>query len=128
LFIKELGTEDTQAEAVTDPDWAEIETAIKQLDGKKFTLVTLNVGDEVPSMTIGGGANGIYVVHVTFDNSAFYSLLNPSGTERKISLIVGAQRGEFEEKECVSLDMVLRVAKHFYETGQMDKNLSWDKD
>ena len=60
---------------IDNPDWSQIETAIRELDGKSKTLVTLGADDEI-YMTIGGGESRKYVVSVTFDNISFHNLVD----------------------------------------------------
>lgn len=40
-----------------------------------------------------------------------------------VELVVGGQRGNFPERNCVSQDMVLSAAKKFFETQAVDQNM-----
>jgi hypothetical protein len=116
-----------EGEVVKNPAWSQIETAIRQLDGKSKTLVTLGADDET-YITIGGGELGKYVVSVTFDNIEFHNLvdlLKPDETEK---LVVGGQEGIYSAKVCVDLLPCLVAARTFAESGKLDTLLAWQED
>ncbi|MEI6444921.1 MAG: hypothetical protein WCO29_17760 [Nostocales cyanobacterium ELA583] len=52
---------------IENPNWQQIETAIRDLDGNIKTLVSLKTDDE-SYMMIGGGNSGKYIVTATLDN------------------------------------------------------------
>ncbi|MBW4513556.1 MAG: hypothetical protein KME64_44940 [Scytonematopsis contorta HA4267-MV1] len=111
---------------VKNPNWSQIETAIRELDGSSKTLVTLGV-DEDTYMSIGGGEN-IYIVTVTFDNLNFHTLIDPSKLEGIGELVVGGQKGNYSTSECVDLLRCLLAARTFAESGQLDTLLTWSED
>jgi hypothetical protein len=59
---------------IENPNWQQIETAIRDLDGNTKTLVSLKA-DDGSYMMIGGGNSGKYIVTATLDNEVFHSLL-----------------------------------------------------
>src|SRR5258706_3152329 len=104
---------------VLDPNWIEIEVAIRRLDGSTNTHVFLGVSqtgipEAMPYIAIGGGG-GQYYVFATFDNSHFPTLTNLENRPGKISLIVGGQEIEIKAQECVELPQVLTAANTFFE-------------
>ncbi len=107
-------------------DWAEIETAISELDGHYKTLVTLETDDET-HMSVGGG-KGKYVVYLTFDNERFHYVVDLSKLDSDESLVVGGQEGVYAAKLCVGLNAALRAAKTFAECGVMDQSVVWEQD
>lgn len=107
-------------------NWADIETAIGELDGHYKTLVTLETDSET-HMSIGGG-KGKYVVYLTFDNDGFHYVVEPSKSDLEENLIVGGQAGVYAAKLCVGLDAALRAAKTFAESGVMDQSVVWEQD
>lgn len=107
-------------------DWQEIELAIKELDGCRRTLVTLEAEGET-HMAIGGG-NGAYLVYVTFDNENFHYLIDPSRLDSSKTLVVGGQEGIYPEKSCVNLSTALKAAKVFAEFGKIEKSVNWSQD
>jgi hypothetical protein len=132
MFVSDLSIEKwvgntNEGEFIENPDWSQIEAAIRELDGKSKTLVTLGVDDET-YMTIGGGESGKYVVSVTFDNINFHNLVDlskPDGTEK---LVVGGQEGIYPAKMCVDLLRCLLAARTFAESEKLDSLLSWQED
>ncbi|MCA1991367.1 MAG: hypothetical protein LDL41_04860 [Coleofasciculus sp. S288] len=116
-----------EGELIENLDWSQIETAIRQLDGKSKTLVTLGADDET-YMTIGGGESGKYVVSVTFDNIDFHNLVDLSKPNETEKLVVGGQEGIYPAKMCVDLLHCLLAARTFAELGKLDPLLSWEED
>lgn len=128
MFISKFSVEDWQGnqnKVLLEPvqSWAEIETAIKELDGHRKTLVTLEANGET-HMAVGGGTEQ-YVVYVTFDNETFHYLVDPSKSDTDESLTVGGQEGVYSAKLCVDLDATLKAAKTFAELGTMEKSVIW---
>jgi hypothetical protein len=108
-------------------DWSQIEAAIRELNGKSKTLVTLGVDDET-YMTIGGGEAGKYVVSVTFDNVSFHNLVDLSKPDSTEKLVIGGQEGIYPAKMCVDLLRCLLAARTFAESGKLDELLCWQED
>jgi hypothetical protein len=80
MFVSDLSIEKSissrnQSISIESPNWMQIEAAIRELDGKRKTLVTLAANDET-HMTIGGGESGKYVISVTFNNINFHNLVD----------------------------------------------------
>ncbi|MGB5959316.1 MAG: hypothetical protein WBG73_01555, partial [Coleofasciculaceae cyanobacterium] len=76
MFVLDLSVEKwvgnkNESDFIENPNWSQIEAAIRELDGKNKTLVTLGA-DEDTYMTIGGGESQKFVVSVTFDNISFH--------------------------------------------------------
>jgi hypothetical protein len=132
MFVIDLSVEKwvgnrNEDEFIENPDWNQIEAAIRELDGKSKTLVTLGVDDET-YMTIGGGESGKYIVSVTFDNISFHNLVDLSKSDGTEKLVVGGQEGIYPAKICVDLLPCLLAARTFAESGKLDQLLSWQED
>lgn len=106
--------------------WLEIETAIKELDGHRKTLVTLETDGET-HMAVGGGPDK-YVVYVTFDNENFHYLVESSKSDIAETLVAGGQEGIYPAKLCVDLSAALKAAQTFAELGIMEKSVIWEQD
>ena len=131
MFISKFSTENWQGnrnkiELHSATNWADIEIAIKALDGKNKTLVTLETEEET-HMSIGGG-NDKYVVYLTFDNEAFTYLIDPSKSDAEQSLVIGGQESFYPAKLCVDLHKTLKAAKTFAEFGTIEKSVIWEQD
>ncbi len=114
---------------IENPSWSDIADAIKALDGNTRTMINLGIGGQA-HMTIGGGTAGEYVVYATFDNACFHNLLNPTklSSKEKVSLVAGGQLGEYPERLCVPLELVLEAAKAFSDSGVLASGATWEVD
>jgi hypothetical protein len=129
MFISKISIEDWQGNQNNGSleevrDWNPIEAAIKELDGHRRTLVTLETEGET-HMAIGGG-HGKYLVYVTFDNENFNYLVNPLKLDNAETLVVGGQEGIYPAKWCVDLTSTLTAAKSFAEFGTVERSGSWE--
>ena len=132
MFVSDLSTEKwvgnrNESELIENPSWSQIEAAMRELDGKSKTLVTLGADDET-YMSIGGGEGGKYIVTVTFDNLNFHVLIEPSKPDETEKLVVGGQEGVYPAKMCVDLLRCLLAARTFTETGKLEPLLAWEED
>ncbi len=127
LITRMDGPEDHAPAQLENPSWRDIEVAIRRLDGETCTMLLLGIGDPVPHMGIGGGEAGRYIVYATPDNMIFHNLINPKAAPGKCLLVAGGQMGNYEIKLCVSLAEVLRAAKTYAETGQLESTLTWEE-
>lgn len=131
MFVLDVTTEKwvgnrNQAGFIEDPNWNQLEAAIRQLDGTSHTLVTLGA-DEETYMSIGGGA-GKYIVTVTFDSLNFYILLDLAKSDNIEKLVVGGQYGNFPANQCVDILRCLLAARTFALEGKLDELLTWQED
>ena len=102
LVVTRMDGPDASDASTENPSWAEIESAIRSLDGKRRTLIILGVGDPTPHMGIGGGGDGKYIVYVTPDNLTFDTLIHPDAPPGKCLLVAGGQLGDYENRICTS--------------------------
>jgi hypothetical protein len=110
---------------VEHPSWAAIEERIVRLDAREFTMVTL-AGEREAHMAIGGGA-GRYVVYATRDNMSFDNLVDPARGEVMETVAAGGQKGEYPERQVVSLEKALEAAREYAETGTLSDRLQWEE-
>lgn len=127
LSAKKWVSNSNQGELVKDPNWIKIEAAIRELDGKSKTLVTLKSDDET-YMNIGGGKSGKYVVNATFNNKVFDVLVDLSKSDEIETLLVGGEEKNYPVKMCVDLLHTLLAARTFTESGKLDPLLYWEED
>jgi Immunity protein Imm1 len=105
--------------------WESIESAIRQLDGRHRSEVSI-AGNGEAHMSITGGS-GVYLISATPNNDIFYELRNSAGApEKSIKLVSGGQMVTVSAEEAVDLEMALRAARTFAETGEFDKSLTWE--
>ena len=127
LSAEKWVTNSNQGELIKDPNWIQIEAAIRELDGKSKTLVTLKSDDET-YINIGGGKSGKYVVTATFNNTKFYVLVDLSKSDEIETLVVDGQKENYAAKMCVDLLHCLVAARTFTESGKLDALLDWEED
>ncbi|GAA6616327.1 hypothetical protein [Scytonema sp. NUACC26] len=132
MFVLDMSVEKwvgnkNEGELIENPSWNHIETAIRELNGKSKTLVTLGADGET-YMSIGGGESEKYIITVTFDNLSFYSLVDSSKPNITEKLVVGGQEGIYLAKMCVDLLRCLLASRTFTELGKLDPLLSWEED
>ena len=110
------------------PTWEDIENVINLLDGEYVTQITMDNGNEADYLCIGGGNDGLCNVFISKnDNEIIYTLMKLDANDSLVhKLVTGGQEGDFEDKLCVSIDMAKRVAKMYYESGQMDASFIWE--
>ena len=110
------------------PTWEDIENVINLLDGEYVTQIIMDNGNEADFLCIGGGNDGLCNVFISKnDNEIIYTLMNSDADDSLVhKLVTGGQEGDFEDKLCVSIDMAKRVAKMYYELGEMDASFIWE--
>lgn len=132
MFVSDMTVENwvdnkDEGQLIENPNWSQIEIAIRELDGKHRTLVTLGADDET-YMSIGGGHLRKYIVTVTFNNINFYTLVDLSNSDEIETLFVGGQESKYPAKMCVDLLRCLLAARTFTESRQLDPLLTWQED
>lgn len=132
MFVLNLSAENwvgnqDEGELIESPTWSQIEQAIRELDGKSKTLVTLGADDEC-YMSIGGGEFGKYIVNVTLDNVSFHNLVEPSKPDTIEKLVIGGQEGNYSAKMSVNLERVLLAAQTFTVSGKLESSLFWEEE
>ncbi len=134
MFVKVLTADDwhdykDRGVETANPTWDQVRQAILALDGKQRTIVS--IGDKLGSghyLLVAGQWAGRLLVNATRDNTDFFSLVDPSRTSDNVTLYVGGQDGEFEERKCVPLAWALEAAEHFFETGDLKSTMNWQSD
>jgi hypothetical protein len=111
---------------LANPNWADIEMAIRELDGKNRTLVLFGSNTPAPHMAIGGGSDGRYIVYATHDNITFYTMVGTDRSEGKVVFTAGGQPGDYRIRNCATLEQTLGAAQVFAEEGRIDSSFEWD--
>jgi hypothetical protein len=103
-----------------------VKMLIRQLDGRRHTLVTLYT-DTGAHMAIGGSASAGLVVYETADNESFNNLL--TGTHHgsdKVNLVAGGQPGDYESRYVVTLGEALTAGTRYVSDGVLAAELRWE--
>lgn len=108
------------------PSWEAVEGAVRALDAKVKTILSL-YKDEDSYITVGGGA-GRYVVYVS-EAQEIWNLLCNSGTDLKgkVVLCIGGQDGDFPARQVVNLPAALAAIRTFFHAGKIDPLLPWER-
>lgn len=106
-----------------DVGWADVEAAIRQLDGRRHTQVVLQLPDH-SDIVIGGGS-GRYNVCIGTPDDRFFVLRDPRNPEGTEELIAGGQLGRYRAEVVVGVEQALRAAQVFFELGLADDTLDW---
>jgi hypothetical protein len=118
-------------EKIPNPTWDEIVAAIHRLEKFRYPWLWLFTGDEdedpnVDCLTIMGG-KGVYWLAVTTPNTNQLRLFDPNKGTHEIEVWTSDQGYADEERHVTcDIDLVLRVAKHFGETGEPLPEASWE--
>lgn len=107
------------------PDDRLIRAFLKELDGRRKTLVMLR-NDDNANLVVGGGDGGRYIVYATFDNHSFQILSRDANSSLTVSLNAGGQVGEYPERWVVGIEDAMQAASCFAENGILDPSLLWE--
>jgi hypothetical protein len=122
---------DWHLEKVANPTWDRIVEAVHRLDRFRYPWVWLFIGSEdedatVDCLTIMGG-EGVYWIGLSAGNYDQLRLFDPGKGQQEVDLWTSDQG--FADRAChvtSDVDLVLRIAKHFGETGQPLPEASWE--
>lgn len=122
---------DSHLEKILNPSWDEIVTSIRRLDKFHYPWVWLFIGEEdedptVDCMTVMGG-QGVYWLAVTTPKNDQLRLFDPNKGSHEVPVWTSDQ-GFADEEHYVTydFDLVMRVAKHFGETGEPLPGAGWE--
>ncbi len=110
-----------------DPTWADIEAAVRRLDGRVYTNAIVG-GKGEAHLLVGGGSEGRYIVYATFDNMSFANLTSSPSSSTRTVLFTGGQDGDYPSHTVVSLEDALKAARTFAEHGEIEASLTWELD
>ena len=103
---------------------ADIEAAVHRLDGKRHTLMSV----ELPSgktMTIGGGPDR-FIAEVADDETSRWAAVDPTAGDESMDLIVGGSLVNYPARVCIGLQTVLTAVRTFVsEGGARSREVTW---
>ena len=76
-------------------------------------------------MSIGGGPDRYSVVVLIENRHGPFYLIDPSKSDAEIMLVVGGQSIDTPERMTVPLETILKAARVFSESGELEKSLAW---
>lgn len=143
-----------EPKAVEQPGPADVEAALRRLDGKRWTVVTLEASEE-RFMGVGGGSDGRYLVYVCgsgegetspapsgdegdeddeddFEVEPIDVLLAPNAEnipeDAEAKIFIGGEETTHPLRHCVDLATALRAANTYAATGALDPSLQWERE
>jgi hypothetical protein len=122
---------DWRFEKTPTPKWEEIVTAIYRLDKYRYPWVWLFIGDEdedasVDCLTVMGGG-GVYWLGLTAGKYDQLRLFDPAKGSHEVELWTSDQGFADEERHVTyDIELVLRIAKYFGETGEPLPEAQWE--
>jgi len=128
-------------QSVPHPQWSDIETAVRRLDGRRYRHLLLwptedeSQHDPNPGsldfLTVIGG-NGVYVVSVSFQDGSESFLRVPGPPDRLVIVLpdpsdfVDGAWTEAACRVCRDVEVVLQAVRHYAEQGSLDPALNWE--
>ena len=118
-------------EKTPTPTWEEIVSAIYRLDKYRYPWVELFIGDQDEDasedcLTVMGGlgVNWVGLTHGRYDQ---LRLFDPAKGSHEVELWTSDQGFADEERYVTyDIDLVLRIAKYFGETGEPLPEATWE--
>ncbi|MDC3982186.1 Imm1 family immunity protein [Polyangium jinanense] len=110
---------------VDRPSWDDVDKAIRRLDAKTYTIVTVQ-GPGEQHLAIGGGS-GRYIVYATFDNCEFWNLLSTDSTNGMVLLNAGGQEGDYPAAQIVDQEQARTAARTFLLDLRLEPSLRWER-
>jgi hypothetical protein len=126
-FVRSIfGPSDNDDAEVENPTWNHVHSALCALDGRRRTLIVLRGRNEEECLSIGGGPARL-VCYYTNDNISFLNAkADQTGACGRVSVVAGGQRADFPASRCITTDQAVRIARVFFETGQLDPESIWE--
>jgi Immunity protein Imm1 len=114
---------------VREPSAADVEDAIRALNGRDLNDLYLNL-DDPTWMGIGGGA-GKYLVSVTFkfgtnDERHFVACDRTRTGQPPVDMVVGGQPSDYPAHQIVDLSHALVAARTFVQSGTLSADIEWE--
>jgi Immunity protein Imm1 len=125
MYVQRLRIFDAEDRVVENPTWADVERAIRSLNGKTRTALNLFHDERSPDMVIGGGRRRLYHVMVGRRGVGPINLVNPSAKDDEIEMLIGGYGTDFPMWALVDLPTALVAAKTFWDQGKLDESLHW---
>ncbi len=118
-------------EKVANPTWGQVVGSIRQLDKFRYPWVWLFIGENeedatVDCLTVMGG-DGVYRVGLSAGKHDQLRLFDPDKGSHEVELWTSDQGFSDSEFHTTNdIELVLRIAKHFAETGEPLSEATWE--
>jgi hypothetical protein len=105
-----------------DPNWTDMDSAIRALNGDDRNQVGL-MGPNDDYLQVAGGPVEFIVGCRTLDRLRV--LTDSTRDKNQTSWIYEGQGAYYPQDECVSIDLVLIAARTFAESGRLEPSCTW---
>jgi hypothetical protein len=105
---------------ISAPTLSQVEAAVRQLDGRSRTIVSL-LGPGEAHLAIGGGSEDKYVAYFSPEDMSFRNAATKHDKNSEVILFIGGQDGYYPDHTVIDLDRALKVARTFALTGELDQ-------
>lgn len=111
LDVSTLDSKNRVHREVTErPPWEDIKTAVLSLDAKKSSCVSVVARDGL----------------ILYASRPGYTLVSPSNSSDKSSIIVGGQETILPNRLIVDEPTLLKALRRFADDGELDSELLWE--
>jgi hypothetical protein len=110
-------------ESIATPDWNDVEFAIRRMNRFQYPIIRISAKDR--EMGIIGG-NGAYFLRMPYTQTQLRTYWNQAQGDEEVWVWESDQGMNPPAcSVCFDIDIVLRAAKYFLETGEHDPSISW---
>lgn len=114
---------DNGSTQLDSPQWRDVETAIRNLDGNRHTEVGIYVNDDCYLQVGGGGERFVCGIR---KGETLYLLTDPTKSKTSMKWVVAGQGANYPENKCFCLEDLLQVARCFWENNSRSTDFHWD--
>jgi hypothetical protein len=119
-----------ETRATPDPSWEEVESAIRDLNHFCLPFIFIGLADEccgTDCLSVLGGPKG-YSIMVADENGDWLQYCDPSHTGGDMPIWTSDQGFHPKERYVTyDLDLALRIARYYAESGQRDPSVQWER-
>ncbi|WP_409334040.1 Imm1 family immunity protein [Bradyrhizobium sp. cir1] len=113
--------------SISNPSWRDVEDKIRRLETVQSGSVFLSARNG-SVLSIGGERDKGYLVFISNTEESKYLQAPPSRRKGAQNLVIGFQPGEYPCRIIVDLDVALKVARMYFDTGRVADNGDWTSD
>ena len=118
-------------EKIRNPTWQDILVSVYRLDKVRYPWVWLFIGEIEEDATLDCpsiiGGEGLYWVGLSAGKYDQLRLFDPSKSSKEVDLWTSDQGfADYEFHTTNDIELLLRVAKHFGETGESLPEATWE--
>jgi immunity protein Imm1 of predicted polymorphic toxin system len=113
-----------------NPTWNQVETAIRALDHHSLPFIFIGLRDACRGedcLSVLGGPRG-YAISAADSDGGWMQYCDPSHSGGEVPVWTSDQ-GYYPPARFVTydLELVLRVARHYAESGELDPSVKWEE-